>query len=224
VDQLITVGIDAESSERSLRIARRNDCYASAGVHPNSGAEFSAEVRRRIEVLLGDERVVAVGETGLDFYRDRCPHDVQRRSFIEHIELAHRYDKALIVHTRDSVDAALDTLEAAGPPRRLVFHCWSGNAAQLKRALDADAYVSFAGNVSFKNAEPLRAIARQVPPDRLLIETDSPFLAPAPHRGKPNEPAMVADVGAAVASALDVTTADISTVTATNAARLFGLS
>jgi TatD DNase family protein len=224
VDGLVTMAIDSESSIESLHIAQRYDVLCSAGVHPNSADEYGPDARACIEELMKEERVVAVGETGLDFYRDRCPPDVQRRSFLEHIELAHRYNKALVVHTRDSADAALDMLEAAGSPKRLVFHCWSGNTRQLHRALQAGAYISFAGNVSFKNAGDLRAVAREVTSDRLLVETDSPFLAPVPHRGKPNEPAFVAEVGAAVAATVAMDVEDLAKVTTSNARELFGLS
>jgi TatD DNase family protein len=224
VDQLVTMAIDLQSSTDSLRIAQRYELFCSAGVHPNSADEYGPHARARIEELLTEERVVAVGESGLDFYRDRSPVDVQRRSFLEHIELAHEYDKALIVHTRNSVDAALEMLKAARPPKRLIFHCWSGDLPQLNGAVDAGAYISFAGNVSFKNAGDLLTVAREVPLDRLLVETDSPFLAPVPHRGEPNEPAYVADVGAALASTVGLAVEDLATVTTSNARAVFGLS
>jgi TatD DNase family protein len=224
VDELVTMAIDPQSSVESLRIAQRYDVFCSAGVHPNSADEYGPHARACIEELLSEERVVAVGETGLDFYRDRSAVDVQRRSFLEHVQLAHEYNKALIVHTRDSVGAALEMLKAAGPPKRLVFHCWSGDLPQLNGAVEAGAYISFAGNVSFKNADDLRTAAREVPLDRLLVETDSPFLAPVPHRGKPNEPAFVADVGAALAATLGLAVEDLATVTTSNARALFGLT
>jgi TatD DNase family protein len=224
VDELVTMAIDSQSSIESLRIAQRYDVFCSAGVHPNSATEYGPDARASIEELLTEKRVVAVGETGLDFYRDRAPVDVQRRSFLEHIELAHEYNKALIIHTRDSVEAALDMLRAAGPPKRLVFHCWSGDLPQLNDAVEEGAYISFAGNVSFKNAGDLRSVAREVPLDKILVETDSPFLAPVPHRGKPNEPAYVADVGAALAATLDLAVEDLATTTTSNARALFGLS
>jgi TatD DNase family protein len=224
VDQLVTMAIDLQSSIDSLRIAQRYDLFCSAGVHPNSADEYGPHARARVEKLLTEERVVAVGESGLDFYRDRSPVDVQRRSFLSHIELAHEYDKTLIVHTRNSVDAALEMLKGAGSPKRLIFHCWSGDLPQLNGAVHAGAYISFAGNVSFKNAGDLRTVAREVPLDRLLVETDSPFLAPVPHRGEPNEPAYVAEVGAALASTLGLAVEDLATVTTTNARAVFGLS
>ena len=140
-----------------------------------------------------------------------------------HIELAQRVDKALIIHTRDSLDAALDILEE-GHPDRLVFHCWSGDKAGLDRALATGAYVSFAGNVSFKSADDLRAVVALVPEDRLLVETDSPYLSPVPHRGKPNTPSHVVHVGAAIASVLGATPESVAEQTSRNARRLFAVA
>jgi len=219
---LLTVGIDAASSRRSLEIAERFDVYASAGLHPNSAQEWNGGTSGEVARLLEDERVVAVGETGLDFYRDSCPPDVQRSAFADHIGLAQATGKALVIHTRDSIDAALDVLAGTGAPDRFVFHCWSGDVEQLGRALGLGAYVSFAGNVSFKNAAALRAVAHFVPLDRLLVETDSPFLAPVPFRGRPNEPAYVVHVGRAVAEATGATEDAVAAATTANARLLFG--
>jgi TatD DNase family protein len=221
VDQLVTIGIDVASSRRSAEIADRHGVFFSVGVHPNSAAEWNLEASEVIQSLLQGPRAVAVGETGLDFYRDSCPPDVQRAAFRDHIELARAADVALVVHTRESVSAALDELESATPPARVVFHCWSGSAVDLRRALDLGAYISFAGNISFKSADDLRAAATFVPRDRLLVETDSPFLAPVPHRGRSNRPAWVADVGAAIAAATGTDASEIASTTAGNAFTLF---
>ena len=219
---LLTVGIDAASSRRALELAREFHLVASAGVHPNSAIQWDDAASSEVAGLLEDDLVVAVGETGLDYYRDSCPPAIQRAAFADHIGLAQSTGKALVIHTRESVDAALDVLAGTGAPPRLVFHCWSGTADQLRRALDLGAYVSFAGNVSFKSADDLRAAARLVPPDRLLVETDSPFLAPVPHRGRSNEPAYVAYVGRAVAAATNASEERVAKVTAANARSLFG--
>lgn len=173
--------------------------------------------------LAADSSVVAVCETGLDFYRRGAPSERQRAAFGAHIDLARHLNKALVVHTRASVDEALDALEAAGAPERVVFHCWSGDRRQMERALTLGAYVSFAGNISFKRSEELRALARLVPEDRLVVETDSPYLAPDPHRGKPNEPALLPLVGAVVAAARGASAPDVAEVTTANARRLFGI-
>jgi TatD DNase family protein len=166
---------------------------------------------------------VAVGESGLDFYRTGAPAEVQERAFADHIALAKERDKALVIHTRDSLDAALEMLERVGAPDRLVFHCWSGEPDRLRRALDTGAFISFAGNVSYPSADDLREAAGLVPGHRLLVETDSPFLAPVPRRGRPNEPANVAYVGAAVAEARNETVEDVAAITTSNAERLFGV-
>jgi TatD DNase family protein len=221
VDQMVTIGIDVASSRRSKEIADKHDVLFSVGVHPNSAAEWNSGASEVLQSLLEGPRAVAVGETGLDFYRDSCPPDVQRAAFRDHIELARAADVALVVHTRESVSAALDELESATPPARVVFHCWSGSAVDLRRALDLGAYISFAGNISFKSADDLRAMAPLVPRDRLLVETDSPFLAPVPHRGRSNRPAYVADVGVAIAAAIGTDATEIASTTAGNAFTLF---
>jgi len=223
VSEILTAGIDVGSSERCTELSSSDGVVAAVGVHPNSAAGWNDDSRTRIEALVDLPGVVAVGESGLDFYRDEAPRDVQEEAFAAHIELARKYDKALIIHTRNSVDAALDLLGAGEMPERVVFHCWSGDSPQLERALTLGAYVSFAGNVSFPTSEELRAAARLVPDDRLLVETDSPFLSPAPRRGRPNEPANVVLVGSAVADARKTGTEEIEDMTSRNARVLFGI-
>lgn len=220
---MLTLGIDLESSRRALDIATAHDLWAAAGVHPNSAAGWDVRTAAQIEGLFDHERIVAAGESGLDFYRDHASRAEQEKAFRAHIEFARRFDLALVIHTRNSVSRALDVLADHGPPQRFVFHCWSGDENELGRALELGAYVSFAGNVTFPRAEELRAAAALVPEDRLLIETDAPFLSPAPHRGVPNEPARVAQVGAAVARARSVPAAEVAGVTAANARRLLAL-
>jgi TatD DNase family protein len=225
VEQMVAIGIEIDSSERALAIAREHDgVYSSAGVHPNDATVWNEQARERADELLNRDEVVAVGETGLDFYRDSTPHDQQRAAFRDHIELAKRHRKPLVIHTRESITAAIEELENVDPPDHLIFHCWSGDSNELERALALGGHVSFAGNVSFKSAENLRAVAREVPPDRILVETDAPFLAPVPHRGKPNEPANVAWVGRAVADARGEDVAELARATTTNARRIFGLA
>ena len=224
VTRMVTVGIDPASNERSAALADGSTVFAAVGIHPNSSNDWDNRSLRAVEKLVERDGVVAVGETGLDFYRDYCPPEDQRRAFRSHIELAAGMDKALIIHTRDSMDAALDLLDEVGPPPRFVFHCWSGTEGQLERALGQGAFISFAGNVSFASARDLRAIVPLVPDDRLLIETDSPYLTPVPYRGKPNSPARVVHVGAAVAEVLAVPAETIAYRTFANASRLFDIS
>ena len=222
VTEMVAIGIEVASSQRALELARTYEgVYASAGVHPNDATTWDAHAHARIDELLRSDEVVAVGESGLDFYRDHTPQDVQREAFRDHIELAKSHDKPLVIHTRSSTTAAIEELESAGPPSKLIFHCWSGDSSEMRRALELGAHVSFAGNVSFNSAENLRDAAREVPAERLLVETDSPYLAPVPHRGKPNEPALVAFVGQAVAEARGEDASDLARRTTLNARRLF---
>jgi TatD DNase family protein len=223
VEDLLSVGIDLSSSRTSVEIANECQVYASVGLHPNSSDEWKTDSLASLTDLLEMDRVVAVGETGLDFYRDRVGPTQQKEVFARHIELAKDHEKALVVHTRDSIDDALDVLMGQGPPAVVIFHCWSGSRAQLDKALDLASYVSFAGNVSFKNADDLRELASAVPDDRLLIETDSPFLAPVPHRGKPNEPRYLPAVGVAVADARGVSVETLAAQTRLNSRRAFSL-
>lgn len=224
VDGIVTVGIDAESNDRSVELATRDGVWAAVGIHPNAATGWDGSAMATVARLAADERVVGVGESGLDFYRDYAPRDAQHAAFEAHIALAKDLDKTLIIHTRDSIGEAIEVLEQAGPPDRVIFHCWSGGASDLERALDLGAFVSFAGNVSFKNAQELRDVVVLVTSDRLLVETDSPYLSPLPHRGEPNSPARVVHVGAAIADVLDVPAEEIARRTSQNALRAFGLS
>lgn len=224
VEGMLVLGTDATSSKQALELTSIDGVWAGVGIHPTDCEGFRGSWLDEIDALLASPGAVAVGETGIDLYRDRSYLDDQRAAFLGHIELAKDHRKALVIHTRESIDEALEMLGEAGAPSRLVFHCWSGDAEQLRRALDLGAHISFAGNVTFKNASDLRAVAQLVPPDRLLVETDSPYLAPVPHRGKGNEPAFVVHVGQAIAQARDEDEAQIATQTTNNAKSLFGLT
>lgn len=223
VVEMLTVGFDQASNPRSVALAGNDGVYASVGIHPNSATDWDDQTAATFEPFLERPEVVAVGETGLDFYRDWAPPEDQERAFVDHIDLAKRYDKALVIHTRESLTQALDVLEREGPPARFVFHCWSGGASDLDRVKAMDGYVSFAGNVSFKSAADLRAVVPLVPRHRLLIETDSPYLTPVPHRGEPNSPANVVHVGAAIAGVLDEPPEQIAGITSANAHRFFAI-
>jgi TatD DNase family protein len=224
VIEMIIPGVDAASSSRAIEIAIQHRAWAAAGIHPSETSGWEESQMQAIADLLEHPQAVAIGETGLDFYRDHAPQELQRENFAAHIALAKKHSKALIVHTRDSARAALEMLERQGAPQSVVFHCWSGTQSELQWALSLGAFISFAGNVSFKNAEALRDAARAVPADRLLVETDSPYLTPVPHRGTANEPAYVRDVGAAVADARSEPVEEIAIKTSSNARRAFALA
>jgi TatD DNase family protein len=220
VERLVTVGTDVASSRTAIDVARRFEgVWATAGVHPHDAKGGWVG----LEELLAEPEVVAVGECGLDYHYDHSPRPVQREAFAAQIGLAHERHLALVIHTREAWDDTFDILAAEGVPARTVFHCFTGGATEARRALDVGAVLSFSGIVTFKAAEDVRAAAVLCPLDRLLVETDSPFLAPVPHRGKPNRPEMVPIVGAAVASAKGVAVEDVEAMTWDNAERVFAL-
>jgi TatD DNase family protein len=224
VEDMLVPGVDLESSLRAIEIAINHRLWAAVGIHPSETSDWKRSSIDGIDELVSHPRVIAIGETGLDFYRDHAPRDLQRANLAEHIDLAKKHSKALIIHTRESVSAALEMLEQHGAPDKVVFHCWSGDEAELRGALAMGAYVSFAGNISFKSAQSLRTAVQLVPSDRLMVETDSPYLTPVPHRGKRNEPAYVPFVGAAAAEARGEAVEEVAEATSVNARRLYGIS
>lgn len=224
VTDILVPGTDVATSEHAVRLAAHAGVWAGAAFHPSSAKGWDDSWAEPIEELLGLDSVRAVGETGLDHYWDTSFNEDQERAFIAHIRMSKKYDKTLVIHTRDSLDAVIEILERVGAPPRAIFHCWSGETPQqMSRALGLGAFVSFAGNVSFKNAPGLRAAAALVPEDRLLVETDSPYLAPMPKRGKKNEPSYLVHVGEAVAAARGVEASAIAAITTRNARTVFGL-
>ena len=219
----VTVGTTLESSRWSAGCAEDHDgVYAAVAIHPNDTEGVPEAVLTDIETLAARPRVVAVGETGLDYYRDHAAPDVQRWWFREHIKIAKRTGKALMIHDREAHADILRILAEEGPPARVVFHCFSGDVAMVKQCAEAGYVMSFAGNVTFANAQPLRDAAAAAPPELLLAETDAPFLTPVPNRGRPNEPAQVAYTLRCLAEVQGLGVAELcDTVTAT-AQRIFG--
>ena len=191
--------------------------FATVGLHPHD-ARLGVD---SIADLLTTPGIVAVGEAGLDYHYDHSPRAIQREVFAAQITLAHEYRLPLVIHTREAWDDTFDILDAHGAPTSTILHCFTGGLAELERALALDAYVSFSGIASFSSAHDVRAAATRCPLDRLLIETDSPYLAPVPHRGRPNRPAWVAHVGAAIADLRGTSLEDIATATCANAQRAF---
>jgi len=203
--------------------------YASAGVHPHEASEWSDAIAERLRALLARPEVVAVGECGLDYYYDNSPRDAQRRALAAQLALARETHLPVSIHVRDRGPGAYEELleiwhgEGAGALAG-VLHCYTGTLDFARRALDAGLWISFSGILTFKKAEDLREVARALPLDRLLVETDSPFLAPEGQRGKRNEPAWVTRVGAVLARLQGRAAEEVAHVTAANARRLFGLA
>jgi TatD DNase family protein len=220
---MVCVGTDLASSREAVALATvEPDVWATVGLHPHDASNLDAEWEE-LEALTRAPRVVAVGETGFDFHYLHSPAAAQEEAFRRHVELAHRVDLALVIHTREAWDDTFRVLDELGAPPRTVFHCFTGGRDEATRALALGAHVSFSGIVSFANAHDVRAAAADTPVDRLLVETDAPYLAPVPHRGRPNQPAWVADVGAALASATGTTVDRIASATRENARGVFGL-
>jgi len=225
VARVVSIGTDVARSAAALADARKCraaglSVWATVGVHPHDAVHGTAG----IEALLSEPEVVAVGECGLDYYYEHSPRAAQLEVFEAQAELAHRHGLALVVHTRDAWDDTLAVLDSVGVPERTVIHCFSGGPDEARACLDRGAVLSFSGIVTFKNAGPVREAAALCPLDRLLVETDAPFLAPVPHRGQPNEPAWVALVGEQVASVRGVPTSVVEDATWATTERVFDLA
>ena len=222
VTRLITVGTDAVESARAMALAAEEDgVWATVGLHPHDAVQGLSGVVALLEAP--PREVVAVGECGLDYHYDHSPRAVQRSVFASQVGLAQRLGLALVIHTREAWDDTFRILASEGVPERTVFHCFTGGASEARRALDLGATLSFSGIVTFPTAGDVRDAARLCPLDRLLVETDSPYLAPVPFRGKPNSPALVPVVGAALAASRGVDVDVVEEATWENAARVFEL-
>ena len=229
VERFVLVGTDAEESARCIETAHAlggpaAGIWAAAGLHPHDASQGTAPVLELLDRVASDPAVVGVGECGLDYHYLHSPAEEQKRAFAEQIQAAHRLGLALVIHSRSAWDDTFAVLSAEGVPERTVFHCFTGGPEEARRCLEAGTYLSFSGIISFKNAQDVRDAAALCPADRYLVETDSPFLAPVPHRGRPNEPGFVPLVGEAVAVARGEPVAEIEAASSANAARLFQLT
>jgi TatD DNase family protein len=226
VTTMVTIGTDRETNPAAVALAERTEgVYASVGIHPHDAGEATEEDFAAVESLAGrSPKVVALGEMGLDFFRNLSAHDIQERVFRRQLGLARRIGKPVIVHCRD---AHAETLAILGEERAGeiggVMHCFSGDVEVAKRCLDLGLYISLAGPVTYKNARALPDVARMVPEERLVVETDCPFLPPHPHRGQRNEPAYMTLTAARVAELRGVDPETLNAAMSRNAARLFRL-
>lgn len=233
VTRVINPGIDEESSRAGVALAQAHPgiVYAAVGYHPNSTADLAPDHLSGIEALAAEPGVVAIGEIGLDYYWDKSPKDRQRRAFEAQLDLARRLELPVIIHNREASDDTLAVLidwardlPASLVGRAGVLHSFSAPAHLAQAALDAGFYLGFTGPITYRNADDLRAIASRVPLDRLLVETDGPFLTPIPHRGKRNEPAYIPLIVERLAALHRLTPAEIAQATTANAERLFRLN
>ncbi len=231
VVRMLSVGIDEAAGEEAIATAAAHEeVRACVGRHPNGAAGFDDEDASRIEELARDPHVAAVGETGLDYYRDGAPRADQRRAFRAQIEIARRVSKPLVIHLRDggqvtdgeALAEAFELLRAEAAGVTVILHCFSAPAARASEAVERGWYCSFAGNLTYPSAESLREAAAVVPDELLLVETDAPFLSPQPARGRPNEPANVVATAERLAEVRAVGYPELASVLDANAARVFG--
>ncbi len=218
VTTMINVGCDAATIEQAIAVAATHDgIFATAGLHPH-------EAKNGVDSILGfldDPNIVAIGECGLDYYYDHSPRAAQREAFAAQIQLANERSLPLVIHTRDAWPETFDILDAEGVPQITIFHCFTGGPDEARRCIERNAYLSFSGIVTFKTATDLHEAARQCPIGRMLAETDSPYLAPVPHRGRPNQPAYVVHVVAALAELRGAALDEVRAATVENACLAF---
>ncbi|MDQ1703881.1 MAG: TatD DNase family protein [Frankiaceae bacterium] len=226
IARVVSVGVDVPTSQWQVDVATRHeDVFAAVAIHPNEAHHADEAAWQGIAALAADPHVVAVGETGLDHYRTAAEMwGRQEESFRRHIAIAKETGKALVIHDRDAHDDVLRVLESEGAPEHVVFHCFSGDADFARRCVDRGYTLSFAGNVTFKNAGDLRDAAEVAPLDQLLVETDAPFLTPMPHRGRPNAPYLIPLTVRAIAEVKGVDEATVAAGVTQTAARVFAWS
>jgi TatD DNase family protein len=218
VGAFIVIGTDAQTSAAAVSLASaHDDVWATVGLHPHD-AVLGVD---SITPFIHSPKVVAIGECGLDYYYEHSPRETQLPVFAEQIALAKDNDLTLVIHTRDAWDDTYAVLDEVGMPNNTIIHCFTGGPEEARQCLDRGAFLSFSGIVTFKNAVEIQEAAKLCPLDRLLVETDSPFLAPVPHRGRPNEPAHVAIVGTAIADLRGLPVSEVANATTANALRAF---
>jgi TatD DNase family protein len=223
ITRIVTVGTDAETNRAALSAAERYpDVYAAIGIHPNSATGFGDAELSDLASLAGHERCVAIGETGLDYYRDWAPADDQRRAFRAQISLARRLGKPVVIHTRSADDETIATLAAEADGVKVILHCFSMPDRVEECLSHPDWWLSFAGPVTYPSAGDLRAAMLRVPLGRLLVETDAPYLSPQPFRGKPNEPAYTAHTARGIAEERRIGYDELDTAVDAAAAEVFG--
>lgn len=225
VEQIIVVGGAGDMSSNTAAVALAEswpNLYATVGMHPHDAKDVGEEELQQLKELAAHPKVIAVGETGLDYYYNHSPREVQRRVFAQFIRLASETDLPLVVHERDAAREVAELLRGEGEGKiRGVIHCFTGDYAAACAYLDLGFYLSLTGIITFKNAEPLREVVRKMPLDRIFVETDSPYLTPVPHRGRRNEPAYVRFVAATIASVKGLNIEEVARVTTNNVRALF---
>ena len=225
VEYIINVGTSVDTSVKSIELTKKYaNIYASVGIHPNAASTVPADDWSRLEALAGESKVVAIGETGLDYYRDRSKKEDQKRLFHKHLELAEKHNLPVIIHNREASIDCLEIVRKYSGRVSGVIHCFAGSRDDAEEFLELGFYISFAGPITFPKAENLREALKAVPVEKLLLETDCPFLAPQPKRGKRNEPSYLQYTIPVLAELYKLTVEDIERITTLSAKKLFGIT
>lgn len=223
VQAMITIGSDIDSNIQGLKLSKKYDyIFSSIGVHPHDAKDFSDEAYRKLQTWATREKVVAIGETGLDYHYDNSPREIQKDVFRKHLALSKETGLPVIIHSREAKKDTLDIIKESGVNRG-VFHCFSGDIEMAQKGMETGFLISIAGPVTFKNAKRLQEIAKVIPDEYLLIETDAPYLAPEPFRGKRNEPSFIVHTARFLAELRGITFEDLGRITTLNAKRLFNI-
>lgn len=222
VRRMVCIGYDLRSSERAIELATSSDdVWATVGIHPHDARDYSLDVERRLREIATHERVVAIGEIGLDYHYDFSPRAAQLEAFVAQLGLAKELAMPVAVHCREAHDDLLGILEGQSDMTCGVMHCWSGSVDEARRYVGLGLHLGIGGVVTFKKSDDLREVVRSAPPERLVLETDAPYLAPVPYRGRRNEPGYLQYVADAVGLALDMSAADVAALTDGNALSLY---
>lgn len=222
IESVVNIGADLKSSIRSVELAKEyENIYATVGVHPHSAKELTDHMLKKLEDLTKEEKVVAIGEIGLDYHYDNSPRDVQRQWFKKQIKLAKKLDMPIVVHSREADEDTLKILKEEKENLRGVIHCFSSDRKMMKEYIDLGFYIALGGPVTFKKTDELKEVAKIVPIEKLLVETDAPYLAPHPYRGKRNEPIFVKQTAQLIAKLKGMTIEDLTLQTNKNTRAVF---
>jgi len=226
IDLVLNISADLESSKASVELAERHEnIYAVVGVHPHSAKDFTQEIYTDLKRLAENKKVLAIGEIGLDFYYDNSPRDIQRQVFKQQLELAKEVNLPVVIHTRDAAKETFDIIKvAANEGIRGVIHAFSGSVEVAREYIKLGFYIAIGGPVTFKNSKVVKEVAKDIPLDRLLIETDCPYLTPEPYRGKRNEPMYVRYAAERIAEIRGISVEEVARVTSDNVHKLFGIN
>jgi TatD DNase family protein len=226
IDLVFNIGADIKSSKASVQLAKKfENIYAVVGVHPHDAKDVEEDYLDILRELSKEEKVVAIGEIGLDYYYDNSPRDIQKKVFKEQLDLAKELDLPVVIHTRDAAQETFDILKEAaeGGKLRGIMHCYSGSVEMAMEYIKLGFYISLGGPVTFKNSKVAKEVAKAIPLDRLLIETDCPYLTPEPYRGKRNEPKYVKYTAEAIAELRGISVEEVAKATSENAKTIFGI-